>query len=159
MKKRYAILLAQGLSYSLIITFLFADSRFNFTGPLRASDAPIQLQSAYIAACLVGIVGAISAWTSWYYMSKSTAISEMLTLCAWTHRVKTPEGWVSLEKFLSQKLGFAISHGLSDEKSRELLSEIDLNWKTLPRLPKSQPTSPQQLFLNLPLPENGGNAK
>ncbi|MDQ8202364.1 hypothetical protein [Pelagicoccus sp. SDUM812003] len=126
-RTRYAILIAQVLSYALIVTFMFADARFNLTGALRDSDATLSARSAYIAACLVTLVGVISLWLSWHYMRKCYAMREMLTICAWTHEVKTENGWVPLESFFSQQFGYAISHGLSEKKKRELMVGMDKN--------------------------------
>src|SRR5690606_31260200 len=53
-----AILLAQGLSYALIVTFILADRQYNFSGILRDADQPMSPHTAYAASCLVTLVGA-----------------------------------------------------------------------------------------------------
>src|SRR5690606_6799714 len=84
---------------------------------------------AYVGACLVGLVGAINTWLTWYYITKSNTVRDMLVICAWTHRVKTKNGWMSLEDFFSSQLGFAVSHGLSEEKLNEMRGEVDRDWR------------------------------
>lgn len=126
---QYAILIAQGLSYAMIITFIFADARYNLSGILRGEDFAISFKSAHVAASLIGIVGAISIWLTWQYMTKSSAMRDMVVICAWTHSVKTKDGWVPLEKFFTDQLGYAISHGMSEAKFQELRGEVDQKWK------------------------------
>lgn len=126
---QYAILIAQGLSYVMIITFIFADARYNLSGVLRGEDFAISFKSAHVAASLIGIVGAISIWLTWQYMSKSAAMRDMVVICAWTHSVKTKDGWVPLEKFFTDQLGYAISHGMSEAKFQELRGEVDKKWR------------------------------
>lgn len=135
----YAVLTAQTLSYCLIITFIFADALYHLTGALTGAGTPPSLQSAYTAACLVGLVGAINTWLTWYYISKSNTVRDMLVICAWTHRVKTKEGWMSLEDFFSKQLGYAVSHGLSEEKLNEMRSEVDRDWRRV-RTPGISPS-------------------
>lgn len=137
-----AILSAQALSYGLIITFIFADAVYNFTGVLRHEDASMSLHSAYVAACLIGIVGAISIWLTWYYISKSNAVRDMLVICAWTHRVKTASGWIPLEEFFSKQLGYAVSHGLSEAKLVEMRAEVDRDWRKVAAQTAKQDMAP-----------------
>jgi len=40
---------------------------------------------------------------------------EMLTVCAWTNRIKSAGRWISLEEFLSEHLDLSVSHGISKE--------------------------------------------
>ena len=130
-RTQYAILIAQALSYALIITFIFADARFNLSGILRGEEIAISLRSAHIAASLIGIVGVISIWLTWQYMAKSSSMRDLLVLCAWTHRIKTKDGWVPLEKFFTDQLGYAVSHGMSDTQFKAMREEIDEKWKSV----------------------------
>ena len=137
-RTHYAIITGQALSYGLIMTFLFADSVYNLTGALRQDNARMSLNTAYIAACLVGIVGVTNIWLSWYYICKSNSVRDMLVICAWTHRVKTKEGWIPLEQFFTQQLGYAVSHGLSEAKLVELRQEVDRGWHRVNTIPASK---------------------
>ena len=134
-----AILIAQALSYALIITFIFANEKFDLIGIFRPLDASYGSGTAYLAACLIGIVGAISIWLTWYYASKSSSIRDMLVICAWTHRVKSNGRWVSLEEFLTHQLGYVVSHGLSEAKLAEMGNEVDREWRHI-KLKETSPT-------------------
>lgn len=130
---RKAILVAQALSYALIITFIFADARFALTGIFHNGADSGNIATAYVAACLVGLVGSINIWLTWHYATKSNSMRDMLVICAWTHRVKSNGRWLSLEEFFTEQLGFSVSHGLSDAKLTEMRQEIDRDWRRIAR--------------------------
>lgn len=140
---QYAILVAQALSYGLIITFIFADASFNLSGILNGDEVAITFKSAHIAASLIGIVGAASIWLTWQYMQRANEIRNFLTICAWTHQIKTTDGWVSLETFLTQKLGYDLSHGISDKTFQILLNEAKQGLpKERPKITEGQSSKP-----------------
>lgn len=131
-KLLHAILLSEALSYGLIIVFLFADAMFNLTGIFRTDRVVLSPQFAYIGACLVGIVGCINVWLTWHYMQKSDAMRDWLVICAWTHRIKRDGRWLTLEEFLSEHLGYRVSHGLSDPRLVDMREELDTKWRQFP---------------------------
>lgn len=40
---------------------------------------------------------------------------DLITMCAWTKRVKRGHGWVSLEEYLAKTHGVRVSHGISPD--------------------------------------------
>lgn len=42
-------------------------------------------------------------------------LEEFVTFCAWTGRVRWNDQWISVERFLSERYGVNISHGISEE--------------------------------------------
>jgi len=128
----YAILTGEALSYALIIVFIFADAMFDLTGVLRSDHVVLSPQLAYIAGCLVGLVGCINVWLTWYYIHKSNTLRDWLVICAWTHRVKRHGRWLTLEEFLTEHLGYRVSHGLSDPSLVDLQDEVDSQWHRFP---------------------------
>ena len=128
----YAILTAEALSYALIIVFIFADAMFDLTGIFRSDGFTISPQFAYVAACLVGVVGSINVWLTYYYMHKAHTMRDWLIVCAWTHRIKRNGQWLTLEEFLTEHLGYQVSHGLSEASLLNMRNEIDSKWRTLP---------------------------
>ena len=153
----YAILIGQLLSYALIVTFIFADATFGFVEALVGDEPTFYSNTHYISACLIGMVGAASIWISIFYMRKSEAMRDWIVLCAWTQRVKSGNRWISITEFLSDSLGYNVTHGMSEEVVDELRSEIDTNWKKINPVPDSiprcrtRPTPPQ--------PNTGGQAR
>lgn len=127
----YAILTAAVLSYGLIVTFIYADTVFDLTGVLRSEGDALSPEMATVGACLVGLVGAINVWLTWYYMQKAQTMRDWVVVCAWTHRVKSGGRWMSLEDFLTETLGCQVSHGLSEDAFNQLRSELDTRWREI----------------------------
>lgn len=55
-----------------------------------------------------------------------TKISKLLTICAWTKKIKVGEKWLSMEEYLSTQLGLHLTHGISEEAARKLKTEMGL---------------------------------
>ncbi|MDQ8197941.1 hypothetical protein QEH56_07270 [Pelagicoccus enzymogenes] len=128
-RTQIAVVLGQGLSFLLIITFIFANQRYGLLESIGGTESRISLRSAYVSSCLVGLVGVFSIWVTLHYLSKSNAMRDMVVVCAWTHKVKVDGRWVSFREFLSDQLGYAVSHGMCEEKLEELRGEVDKGWK------------------------------
>lgn len=139
----YAILIGQLLSYALIVTFVFADSTFGFVDSLVGDEPTFYSNTHFISACLVGLVGAVSIWISYFYIRKSEAMRDWIVLCAWTQRIKSGNRWISISEFLSDSLGYKVSHGMSEEVVDELRSEIDTNWKKINPVAEDSPVADQ----------------
>jgi hypothetical protein len=137
----YAILTGEALSYALIIVFIFADAMYDLTGVFRADTIAISPQFAYVSACLVGIVGCINVWLTWYYMHKAATMRDWLIVCAWTHRIKRAGRWLTLEEFLTEHLGYQVSHGLSEASLLTMRDEADARWRSFPTAPASEEPS------------------
>ena len=123
-QKQWAIILAQILSYALIVTFIFADEKFDFIQFFVNSQNKIQSTSVFYSGCLVALLGTINIWLTLHYFQRQKTISDLLVLCAWTKKVKTEGKWISLEEFFTNHLGYEISHGMSECKMNEMLQEL-----------------------------------
>lgn len=129
-RTQIAVVTGQVLSFLLIITFIFANQRYDLLFSIGGVETDFSLKAAYVASCLVGLVGVVSVWITLHYLSKSNAMRELLVVCAWTHQVKMNGRWVSFREFLSNELGFEVSHGLCDSKLKELRGQVERNWKS-----------------------------
>ena len=49
----------------------------------------------------------------------------IVTMCAWTRRVKMDGRWVTVEEFLERKLGVRVSHGISEDAYEKLKEEFE----------------------------------
>jgi PAS domain S-box-containing protein len=49
--------------------------------------------------------------------------SKLLTICAWTKRVRCNDRWMTVEEFLGKELGLSLTHGMSAEAEEEFISE------------------------------------
>jgi tetratricopeptide (TPR) repeat protein len=48
-------------------------------------------------------------------------LEEIVTVCAWSGKIKHDDTWVSIEEFLVKRFGFQVSHGISDEEYKKFL--------------------------------------
>lgn len=58
-----------------------------------------------------------------FLMERSQSLSpegDFLTMCAWTKRVKTPGGWLPVDRFLQDAYGLRVSHGICPEALEQL---------------------------------------
>jgi integral membrane sensor domain MASE1 len=53
-------------------------------------------------------------------------LEEIVTFCAWTGRVRMNDEWVSVERFLIERYNLNISHGISDEAMKRILTDAGL---------------------------------
>jgi PAS domain S-box-containing protein len=47
----------------------------------------------------------------------------LVTVCAWTQRVRHEDGWMNLSEFLSQRLGLRLTHTICKEAAESVLEE------------------------------------
>lgn len=95
-----------------------------------------------IVACALGGAGSL------LFMHRMHELETMITVCAWTKRVKFNGKWVSFEDYLHTRFNLRFTHGISEEASRKLQMEaIELveadpaKFKARPRfIPPESPT-------------------
>ncbi len=51
-------------------------------------------------------------------------VSKLLTMCAWTKKVRVRGEWIEFEDYLRTDLGVTITHGMSEEMATKLLAEM-----------------------------------
>jgi len=52
-------------------------------------------------------------------------LDRVITICAWTKKIKLGNEWVSFEEFVTQRLGLRISHAINPEIAQEVLSQFE----------------------------------
>jgi CHASE3 domain sensor protein len=70
-----------------------------------------------ITACALGATGA------WLFMNRLHELETMITVCAWTRRVKYQGAWVSFEEYLRARFNLRFTHGISEEAAKKLQME------------------------------------
>ncbi len=86
-----------------------------------------------VAACVLGGAGAI------LLMRRVHELEAMITVCAWTKRVRFNGGWVSFEDYLRARFNLQFTHGISEEAASKIKSEMGEPKETeIPKL-KSRP--------------------
>jgi hypothetical protein len=51
-------------------------------------------------------------------------LDHLITVCAWTKKVRIEGEWLSFDDFLVQKLGLSITHGIHPEAAQNLLMDL-----------------------------------
>ncbi|MEI9894723.1 MAG: PAS domain S-box protein [Chthoniobacter sp.] len=51
--------------------------------------------------------------------------NQLLTVCAWTKRIRAGEGWQTIEDFLTNRLHLKVTHGISDQAREEFVSHLE----------------------------------
>jgi PAS domain S-box-containing protein len=51
--------------------------------------------------------------------------NQLLTVCAWTKRIRTGEQWQTIEDFLTTRLHLRVTHGISDQARQEFVSHLE----------------------------------
>lgn len=65
------------------------------------------------------VIGIISSRRS----AQLQTVSKLLTMCAWTKKVKVQDEWIPVEDYLRKHLGVTISHGMTEESARQFLAD------------------------------------
>jgi CHASE3 domain sensor protein len=73
--------------------------------------------SMLIAACVLGGAGAH------LLMRRVNELEAIITVCAWTKRVKFNGAWVSFEEYLHARFHLRFTHGISEEAAAKLQME------------------------------------
>jgi PAS domain S-box-containing protein len=51
--------------------------------------------------------------------------TQLLTICAWTKRIRAGEQWQTIEDFLTNRLRFKVTHGISDAAREQFVSHLE----------------------------------
>ncbi len=56
-----------------------------------------------------------------------TRLEEFVTFCAWSGKVRWNDSWVPVEEFLKQRYNLNVSHGISDDAFRKLMTDAGIS--------------------------------
>lgn len=78
------------------------------------------------AALLILLSGTVCATLvgTWIVLRHARAVDQMLTVCAWTHRVKWHDQWITFEEYLARRYDQRCTHGICEEAAAEIQREI-----------------------------------
>lgn len=82
------------------------------------SDYTIMLVTL-TAAAAIGIIANRRA-------AQLQTMSKLLTMCAWTKKVKVQGEWIPIEDYLMKHLGVTITHGMTEESARQFLADAGI---------------------------------
>ena len=58
---------------------------------------------------------------------RSADLEKLVTVCAWSRKIKVDGRWVTFEEFLVNNLGVAITHGIDPDAAQQVRSQMDLH--------------------------------
>ena len=93
------------------------------------------MSSQITSAVLIGAV-AMALMFIIIILLRLEKLQQVVTICAWTGRVKYEGQWVRLDEYLERRFGLSVSHGLSREAAENMAAEI----KELNRADAEPPT-------------------
>lgn len=67
-----------------------------------------------VAACALGTAGAV------LLRRRIRQFEDMITVCAWTKRVRFNDSWVSFEDYLHARFNLQFTHGISEEAAEKI---------------------------------------
>jgi len=83
------------------------------------------LSSQVTSVVLIGAV-AMALMFIIIIMLRLEKLQEVVTICAWTGRVKYEDQWIRLDEYLKRRFGLSVSHGLSREAADKMEAEIKM---------------------------------
>jgi hypothetical protein len=69
-----------------------------------------------------------------FLVVRLTRLEQLVTICAWSHRLLYEGQWVSLERYLEQRFGVRASEGITTDQAAKLMTESEVNGQELLRL-------------------------
>ncbi|MBL9208478.1 MAG: CHASE3 domain-containing protein [Opitutaceae bacterium] len=98
----------------------------------------------YLSLCLIALAILFTGLASLLLARRIRDLSTIITVCAWTKRVKWRGTWVSFEEFLEQRFKLRFTHGISEEAARQFKMEaVELHERDQRGLPPPvAPTRP-----------------
>ncbi|MBA3521223.1 MAG: GAF domain-containing protein [Gemmatimonadales bacterium] len=52
-------------------------------------------------------------------------LKRLITVCAWSRKIRVDDEWISFEEFLVSRLGLSVSHGIAPETEEQLHADFD----------------------------------
>jgi hypothetical protein len=69
-----------------------------------------------------------------FLVVRLTRLEQLVTVCAWSHRLLYEGQWVSLESYLEQRFGIRACEGITTDQAAKLMTESEANGQELLRL-------------------------
>ncbi len=97
-------------------------------------------RSQFMILGMIGIAVVLSVIAAALLVRRLRELATMVTVCAWTKRVKWRGRWVSFEEFLEQRFKLRFTHGMSEEAARKFEVEAyEVHDADSPRVPPKSP--------------------
>jgi hypothetical protein len=94
---------------------------------LALSSSSVNQRAGFFQRLLVGIsIGAylLGGAGAVLFVRRIQAVETLITVCAWTKRVKFNDSWMSFEDYLRERFNFQFTHGICEEAAEKLRQEV-----------------------------------
>lgn len=88
-----------------------------------AADRARRIQS--LNAALILLAMGLAAAGAWLLFRRIREVENLITVCAWTRRVKWQGRWISFEEYLAKRFNLRCTHGISDEAAAQMCHEVE----------------------------------
>lgn len=75
---------------------------------------------------LVIWIAALLGYLLFHARRRQRRLEQILTMCAWTKKVKVEGEWMTIEEFLTKYYHLNITHGITEEAAKKLAEEAHL---------------------------------
>jgi len=82
-------------------------------------------RSLYVSLGLIAVAVVLAGTAALVLVRRIRDLRTMITVCAWTKRVKWKGRWVSFEEFLEERFSILATHGICEEAAQQFRSEAD----------------------------------
>ena len=95
---------------------------------LSASTARHARQFQFVSLALITLAVVLVLTVARLLILRVRELEDLITVCAWTNRVKFEGKWVPFEQYLKKRFNLRFTHGISEEATRKLLlEEVELH--------------------------------
>jgi CHASE3 domain sensor protein len=74
---------------------------------------------------LVVTAVALATGVVWWLLRRMRELEGLITVCAWTRRVKWQGHWISFEEYLAKRFNLYCTHGISEEAAERMRREAE----------------------------------
>jgi CHASE3 domain sensor protein len=93
---------------------------------LAEQSAIVTGRAEIIRALNLGLVAtavALAGAVVWWLLRRMRELEGLITVCAWTRRVKWQGNWMSFEDYLAQRFNLLCTHGICEEAAEQMRRE------------------------------------
>jgi len=82
-------------------------------------------RSLHVSLGLIAVAVVLTGTAALVLVRRIRDLRTMITVCAWTKRVKWKGRWVSFEEFLEERFSILSTHGICEEAAQQFRAEAD----------------------------------
>ncbi len=122
---RLRLVIGQVVVFFFLIAMIWMDEILDIPARLGISPAsPVNMAESFLESCFVVLAAAVSMAVTLSLLSRLRRLEGVVPACAYCRKIKTPDGWLPLEKFLQRFSEAQLSRSLCPDCRREYYSHL-----------------------------------